>query len=59
MGSTVLTIYGQNKRLLATVNITVSADLDSLKARLHQIFPPKMPLRERREPVHRAFRDYQ
>lgn len=39
MGSTVLTIYGQNKRLLATVNITVSADLDSLKARLHQILP--------------------
>lgn len=39
MGSTVLTIYGPNKRLIATVNVIVSADLDGLKNRIHQILP--------------------
>ena len=35
----VLTIYGPNKRLITTVNVVVSADLDGLKARIHQILP--------------------
>lgn len=39
MGSTVLTIYGANKSLLATVNIVVSADLEGLKAQLHRVLP--------------------
>ena len=39
MGSTVLTIYGPNKKLIATVNVIVSADLEGLKARIHQILP--------------------
>jgi len=39
IGSTALTIYGQGKRLLMTVNVTVSADIEGLKARLHEILP--------------------
>ncbi len=39
MGSTVITLYGANKTLLATVNVVVSADLEGLKAQLHQILP--------------------
>lgn len=39
MGSTVLTIYGANKSLLATVNIVVSADLEGLKEQLHRVLP--------------------
>lgn len=41
MGSTVITLYGANKTLLATVNVVVSADLEGLKAQLHQICRPK------------------
>src|SRR5579871_4026128 len=39
MGSTVVTLYGANKALLATVEVVVSADLEGLKAQLHQIIP--------------------
>jgi pilus assembly protein CpaC len=39
MGSTVITLYGANKRLLATVNVVVSADIEGLKAQIHQILP--------------------
>jgi pilus assembly protein CpaC len=39
MGSTALTVYGPGRRLIAAANIVVSADLDGLKARLHEIMP--------------------
>jgi pilus assembly protein CpaC len=39
MGSTTLTIYGPNKRLLAAVNVVVSPDLQSLKSHLNDILP--------------------
>jgi len=38
-GATALTIYGPGRKLLAAVNVEVSADLDSFKARLHDILP--------------------
>ena len=38
-GATALTIYGPGKKLLAAVNVEVSADLDSFRARLHDILP--------------------
>ncbi|HEV2365707.1 MAG TPA: type II and III secretion system protein family protein [Caulobacteraceae bacterium] len=39
IGSTALAIYGPGKRLIATVNVVVSADLEGFKARLHEILP--------------------
>ena len=39
MGATALSIYGSNKRLLTTANIVVSADVETLKNRLHEILP--------------------
>ena len=39
MGATALTIYGPGKRLIAAVNVVVSADLEGFKARLHEILP--------------------
>ena len=39
IGSTALTFYGPNKRLLAAVNVVVTADVESLKLRLHEILP--------------------
>jgi pilus assembly protein CpaC len=39
IGSTSLTVYGPNKRLIAAANVVVSADVDGLKARLHDIMP--------------------
>ncbi len=39
MGTTTLTIYGPNKRLVVAANVVVSADLDGLKNRLHDIMP--------------------
>ncbi len=39
MGATALTIYGPGKRLIAAVNVVVSPDIDSFKARLHEILP--------------------
>jgi pilus assembly protein CpaC len=38
-GSTVLTIYGPGKRLIAATGVVVSADIDSLKSRLNQLLP--------------------
>jgi pilus assembly protein CpaC len=38
-GSTALTIYGPGKRLIAAVNVVVSADIEGLKRRLHEILP--------------------
>jgi pilus assembly protein CpaC len=38
-GSTALTIYGPGRRLLASVTVTVSEDLEGLKRRLHEILP--------------------
>ncbi|MGZ3274206.1 MAG: type II and III secretion system protein family protein [Caulobacteraceae bacterium] len=38
-GSTALSVYGPKKQLMAAVTVTVSADLDGLKARLHEILP--------------------
>jgi pilus assembly protein CpaC len=37
MGSTALSIYGPDKRLLSAVNIVVSADVTGLKARIHEV----------------------
>jgi pilus assembly protein CpaC len=39
IGSTVVTIYGPKKRLIAVENVVVSADIDSFKQRLHEILP--------------------
>jgi pilus assembly protein CpaC len=38
-GSTAVSVYGPRKQLMAAVTVTVSADLDGLKARLHDILP--------------------
>ncbi|MGH6962944.1 MAG: type II and III secretion system protein family protein [Phenylobacterium sp.] len=39
LGSTALTVYGPGKRLIAAANVVVSADLEGLKTRLHEILP--------------------
>lgn len=39
MGSTALTIYGPGKRMIAAANVVVSADVEGLKTRLHEILP--------------------
>lgn len=39
MGATALTVYGPGKRLIAAANVVVGADVDGLKARLHEIMP--------------------
>ncbi|HZZ36708.1 MAG TPA: type II and III secretion system protein family protein [Caulobacteraceae bacterium] len=39
MGATALTIYGPGKRLIAAINVVVSADIESFKGRLHDILP--------------------
>lgn len=39
LGSTALTAYGPGKRLLTAANVIVSPDLESLKARLHDLLP--------------------
>ncbi|WP_404380131.1 type II and III secretion system protein family protein [Caenispirillum salinarum] len=39
LGSTNLTIYGPGNRLIAVVDLTVTYDVDGLKARLHEIVP--------------------
>ena len=39
VGSTALSIYGPKKQLMAAVTVTVSADLDGFKTRLHEILP--------------------
>lgn len=38
-GSTALSVYGPKKQLMAAVTVTVSADLDAFKTRLHDILP--------------------
>lgn len=38
-GSTALTVYGPGKRLIAAVNVVVSADIGGFKRRLHEILP--------------------
>ena len=38
-GATGLTVYGPGKRLISAANIVVSADIDSLKRRLHELLP--------------------
>lgn len=39
IGSTSLTVYGPGRRLIAAANVVVSADVDGVKARLHEIMP--------------------
>src|SRR4029077_10635860 len=39
MGSTALTVYGTGKRVIYSADVLVSADLDNLKARLHEVLP--------------------
>ncbi|MDP3173178.1 MAG: type II and III secretion system protein family protein [Phenylobacterium sp.] len=39
LGSTALSIYGPGRRLLNATNVVVSADVASLKVRLHEIMP--------------------
>lgn len=39
LGSTSLTIYGRNHSLIAVVDLIVSHDMDSLKARLYELMP--------------------
>jgi pilus assembly protein CpaC len=38
-GATGLTIYGPGKRLISAANIVVSADIDGLKRRMHDLLP--------------------
>ncbi len=39
LGSTSLTIYGREKKLIAVLDLVVSPDIDGLKARLFEIMP--------------------
>jgi pilus assembly protein CpaC len=39
MGSTAVTIFGPGKRLLAAVSVVVSPDIETFKARLHEVLP--------------------
>jgi pilus assembly protein CpaC len=39
VGTTNLTIYGPNKRLIAVVNLVVSFDVEGLKAKLYEVMP--------------------
>jgi pilus assembly protein CpaC len=39
MGSTALTVYGTGKRVIYSADVLVSADLENLKARLHEVLP--------------------
>lgn len=39
LGSTALNVYGPGRRLLSATNVIVSADVASLKVRLHEIMP--------------------
>jgi len=39
MGSTALTVYGPGRRVIYSSDVLVSADLDSFKARLHEVLP--------------------
>jgi pilus assembly protein CpaC len=39
VGTTTVTVYGPGKRLLAGVNVMVSADVGGLKARIHELAP--------------------
>lgn len=39
LGSTSLTVYGTGKRVIYSSDVLVSADLESFKARLHEILP--------------------
>jgi pilus assembly protein CpaC len=38
-GSTALSVYGPKKQLIAAVTVTVSADIDGFKSRLHDVLP--------------------
>src|SRR6185295_2112436 len=39
MGSTSLTVYGTGKRVIYSSDVLVSSDLESFKARLHEVLP--------------------
>ena len=39
VGATGLSIYGPGRRLIAAVNVIVSVDIESFKARLHDVLP--------------------
>lgn len=39
IGSTNLTLWGQDDRVFATLNLNVTQDLESLKRKLHDLFP--------------------
>ena len=39
IGSTTLSIYGQNHQLIAVINVVVTPDAGDIKAELHQILP--------------------
>lgn len=39
MGSTALTVYGAGRRVIYSSDVLVSADLESFKARLHEVLP--------------------
>ncbi|GGF14290.1 general secretion pathway protein [Aliidongia dinghuensis] len=39
VGTTNLSVYGQNSQLLAVLDVTVGADVDGVKAALHQMMP--------------------
>jgi len=39
MGSTALTVYGAGKRVIYSSDVLVSADLESFKARMHEVLP--------------------
>ena len=39
MGSTSLTVYGTGRRVIYSSDVVVSADLDGLRARLHEVLP--------------------
>jgi pilus assembly protein CpaC len=47
IGSTAITVYGPNKRLLAAVSVVISADIDGFKTRLHEILPDERDIAAR------------
>jgi len=39
LGGTALTVYGTGKRVIYSSDVLVSADLENLKSRLHEVLP--------------------
>jgi len=47
LGATTLSVYGANKRPISILNVTVGPDVESLKARIHELFPAERDITAR------------